>query len=207
MSQNMKDKISSGERVVLSGKDHPNWQRILPQSQKDQQTATIKAKYASGEIVAWNKGLTGFTNRGSFKKGHKINVGRIISEEIKIKTSGKNHYLWINDRTKLKDDHKDRGGQLHREWSKSVKNRDNWKCKIEKIKKKKKKNKIELEYPQVPKGFVILQTIIFGDFYHVIGYLDLKKVRILCDYQFRKDEYIASYIQLLARITKPKKIV
>lgn len=44
--------------------------------------------------------------------------------------SGENNWKWITDRTKLKDDHKDRGGQLHREWSRSVKNRDGWKCKI-----------------------------------------------------------------------------
>ena len=44
---------------------------------------------------------------------------------------GENHPLWIKDRSQLKDDHKDRGGQLHREWSKNVKSRDNWKCKIE----------------------------------------------------------------------------
>lgn len=44
--------------------------------------------------------------------------------------SGEKHYLWISDRSLLKDDHKDRGGQLHREWSLSVKNRDGWQCKI-----------------------------------------------------------------------------
>ena len=37
---------------------------------------------------------------------------------------------WIADRMLLKDDHRDRGGQLHRDWSKRVKNRDGWKCKI-----------------------------------------------------------------------------
>ena len=45
-------------------------------------------------------------------------------------TSGEKNWRWISDRSLLKDDHKDRGGQLHREWSKSVKNRDGWKCKI-----------------------------------------------------------------------------
>lgn len=51
--------------------------------------------------------------------------------ESKIgENSGENHYLWISDRTLLKDDHRDRGGQLHRDWSKNVKNRDGWKCKI-----------------------------------------------------------------------------
>lgn len=43
---------------------------------------------------------------------------------------GEKIYNWIQDRTSLKDDHKDRGGQLHRDWSKNVKNRDGWKCKI-----------------------------------------------------------------------------
>ncbi len=37
---------------------------------------------------------------------------------------------WLEDRSLLKDDSKDRGGQLHREWSKNVKNRDNWTCRI-----------------------------------------------------------------------------
>ena len=44
--------------------------------------------------------------------------------------SGENSGVWVSDRTLLKDDHKDRGGQLHREWSKTVKKRDGWKCKI-----------------------------------------------------------------------------
>jgi len=48
----------------------------------------------------------------------------------KGRPSGERHYLWKKDRTTLKDDHKDRGGQLHREWSRSVKKRDCWKCRI-----------------------------------------------------------------------------
>lgn len=43
---------------------------------------------------------------------------------------GEKNWKWIKDRTLLKDDHKDRGGQLHREWSNSVKKRDNWTCRI-----------------------------------------------------------------------------
>lgn len=38
--------------------------------------------------------------------------------------------MWIIDRALLKDDYRDRGGQLHREWSNNVKRRDNWTCKI-----------------------------------------------------------------------------
>jgi len=48
-------------------------------------------------------------------------------EMMRAKT-GDNHPRWIKDRTKLKDDHRDRGGSLHREWSRRVKERDVWKC-------------------------------------------------------------------------------
>ena len=44
--------------------------------------------------------------------------------------SGENSSVWISDRTLLKDDHRDRGGSLSRDWSRRVKNRDNEKCKI-----------------------------------------------------------------------------
>lgn len=44
--------------------------------------------------------------------------------------SGSNHYAWKPDRSLLKDDHKDRAGQLHREWSMCVKSRDGWRCRI-----------------------------------------------------------------------------
>ena len=77
-----------------------------------------------------------------FKKGHADLVpksSRGHSEETKkkmriansakaLKTTGERHYRWLSDRTQLKDARKDRGGQLHREWSKTVKNRDGWKC-------------------------------------------------------------------------------
>lgn len=73
-----------------------------------------------------------------FKKqmrGNTHTLGRkCTQEEIKRRQlslpKGEEHYRWIKDRTKLKDDSRDRGGQLHREWSKQVKNRDNWKCKF-----------------------------------------------------------------------------
>ena len=78
-------------------------------------------------------------NMQGFKKGMKAPMeGRIFSEEhrrnLSIAHRGKflreNHPRWLVDRTLLKDDHKDRGGQLHREWSKQVKGRDGWKCRI-----------------------------------------------------------------------------
>lgn len=50
--------------------------------------------------------------------------------EMMRNKTGEKHFAWIKDRTLLKDDSRDRGGQLHREWSLSVKRRDGWRCKI-----------------------------------------------------------------------------
>lgn len=50
--------------------------------------------------------------------------------EKRLDMTGENNSRWIKDRTQLKDDSKERGGQLHREWSNSIKKRDGWKCRI-----------------------------------------------------------------------------
>ena len=42
---------------------------------------------------------------------------------------GADHPRWIKDRTQVKRQ-LERGGQLHKFWSKAVKTRDGWKCKI-----------------------------------------------------------------------------
>lgn len=56
----------------------------------------------------WNKGLVGYK-------------------------AGDKHYNWIPDRTRLQkfgDDNLDRGSSMHRDWSRRVKIRDGWKCRI-----------------------------------------------------------------------------
>lgn len=58
------------------------------------------------------------------------NKGKKKPEGFGQKIGGVNSYRWITDRTLLKDDSKERGGQLHREWSNTVKNRDSWTCRI-----------------------------------------------------------------------------
>ena len=72
------------------------------------------------------------------KQAGKMNWHFTQTEEAKRKSAvsrvglitGEKHYKWIKDRTLLKDDTHERGGQLHGEWSKQVKIRDGWKCKI-----------------------------------------------------------------------------
>lgn len=46
-----------------------------------------------------------------------------------IQTKGESNWRWIKDRSKVKLD-TERGGPLHKTWSKEVKNRDGWKCKV-----------------------------------------------------------------------------
>lgn len=79
---------------------------------------------------AWSKGLIGIIK-------HSEETKRKMSEDRKGKTplnvlrgdfKGEKNFRWIKDRTKLKDDHHDRGGSLSRDWSRQVKNRDGWKC-------------------------------------------------------------------------------
>jgi len=75
-------------------------------------------------LACYHRGMVGVPH------GHKTN-GIAWNKGKKLpRQSGKNHFRYIEDRTKLKDDSRERGGQLHREWSQSVKNRDGWKCKI-----------------------------------------------------------------------------
>jgi len=94
----------------------------------------------------WNKGTKGLTvgwNKGmgrhficaqcsiSFTPKARGRSTKYCSKSCQGKgMTGNKHWGWIEDRTLLSDDHHDRGGQLHREWSKSVKNRDGWVCKI-----------------------------------------------------------------------------
>jgi hypothetical protein len=56
--------------------------------------------------IPWNKGLKG------------------------VMPNGENHPSWIKDRTKLKKEENKAYDYAYQYWAKEVKNRDNWKCKI-----------------------------------------------------------------------------
>lgn len=61
-----------------------------------------------------------FKGRKGFWKGKK-----------RLDMTGPKNHKWIFDRTKLVGRHEEaRGTSAHRDWSKNVKNRDGWKCKI-----------------------------------------------------------------------------
>jgi len=90
---------------------------------------TEKGQFKKG-MIPWNKKeLPCCSVCGKKSKWIKVS-GKCNKCWLKSWSDIKNHPRYIVDRTLLKDDYHDRGGQLHREWSRSVKNRDGWKCKI-----------------------------------------------------------------------------
>lgn len=76
---------------------------------------------------SWNKGMKGvysMKHEGQFKKGQPpFNKGLAHLRKEK-------HPNWVSDRTKLVKDEKKHLDGRYREWMFAVKERDNWKCKI-----------------------------------------------------------------------------
>lgn len=78
---------------------------------------------------AWNKGKK--SSVPAWNKGKKLpfkvwNKGKKLSY-----MTGENHPMWIKDRSLVVVDvNNERGSPRHKQWSKSVKNRDGWKCRI-----------------------------------------------------------------------------
>ena len=77
----------------------------------------VKMRLARLGKPSWSKGLTGI------KRAKHVFAQRPNG-------SGKNHYKWIKDRTKIKIGERSLNDPLQKGWRKSVKNRDNWKCGI-----------------------------------------------------------------------------
>lgn len=155
MTQETKNKISISKKGSIPwNKGLKGWNKGHIVSPSTRRKIGLANSISLLGHIPWNKGKKGIhlSPKTEFQKGRvpskevriKLslakkgkkpnNYGTKQSEEMKArrfaKISGENNYRWISDRTLLKDDSKERGGQLHREWSRSVKNRDSWKCKI-----------------------------------------------------------------------------
>lgn len=80
-------------------------------------TSWATAKYCSlGCHKVWNKGRKGLWLNDKFKYLNSIQ-------------KGENHPRWIADRTKLAKT-QERNDSAYKEWRKSVRDRDGWRCKI-----------------------------------------------------------------------------
>ena len=102
------------------------------QEHKDKISATLKKKYASGEIKVWCDGTKGVVKPWNKGKKHsqetrdkisKTRTQRIASGEIKP-ISGEDHYLWVGDAAARKYC----GAWLDKEYKKDIKERDNNEC-------------------------------------------------------------------------------
>jgi len=98
-------------------KFHPNSLAVLLKMAKER-----KGKHREPFSKEWKENLS------------KAHMGIAVTKGIKRpQQSGRNHWAWIEDKSKLKrygDDKTDRRSPAHRYWSRQVKNRDGWKCKI-----------------------------------------------------------------------------
>lgn len=65
-------------------------------------------------------------------KKHTLETRQRISASRKGKASGDKNYQWINDRTKLKkySGSNERRSPIYKAWSREVRNRDSWKCRL-----------------------------------------------------------------------------
>ena len=108
---------------------------VYPKTQehRDKIRDTLKRKGLKPPVLWGNKNWLG--KHRSEKTKEKIREkmrGRIISAETRAKMGFKkeNHWHWKEDRTQLQTNEKKHLDCQYREWMFAVKNRDNWKCKI-----------------------------------------------------------------------------
>ena len=136
-SESQKEKLRKarlGKSSGMKGKQHTK--ETLEKIRKARLGSVPWNKNTKGLMTAWNKGIP--MREETRKKLSMINTGKkspwMVGKQYALgnkgnTTSKENHYKWISDRTMVKLD-KERGGPLHKQWSKDVKKRDGWKCKF-----------------------------------------------------------------------------
>lgn len=98
-------------------------------------TAQGRANFSASKAghPSWNAGLDNKQEYSCLKCSKRFSAWQKRTYcSLKCRSvvnSGTTHYRWIKDRTKVKFD-TERGGYLHKQWSKAVKARDSWKCQI-----------------------------------------------------------------------------
>lgn len=121
-TQATKDKIR--EAMLRIGHRPPS-QKGLKRSAESRERISLSKKGFTHTLEVRKK----MSESRSGEKNHFFGKSHVESALIRMSNAkiGKRPSNYIEDRSKVKLD-KDRGGPLHKEWSKSVKNRDKWKC-------------------------------------------------------------------------------
>lgn len=117
--------IRNGNRPSFAGRKHSDESKA--KMSKSLQGKQLGNQHRKG-LTPWNKGTKGLMstwNKGT--KGLMVawNKGKKLPNQ-----SGENHPGWIKDRSKVKIGDRDLNDPLQKQWSRSVKNRDGWKCRI-----------------------------------------------------------------------------
>lgn len=103
-----------GKPSGMLGKVAHNRGKKMSEAQKLKLSLALKGR------TVWNKGKINEYSLVRSKEG---------KESFREKMSGRNNHRWIVDRTKLAK-RQERNDSAYKEWRKSVRDRDHWKCKI-----------------------------------------------------------------------------
>lgn len=87
-------------------------------------------KGAKGFQIAWNKGLTRETDSRVIAPWEGKKRPDFPKTGPRDSVSGKNHYAWITDRSKVKAYWTERNNSEYKQWRTKIWLRDNYKCKI-----------------------------------------------------------------------------
>lgn len=125
ISESLKLAYKEGRRqpLCLTGELNGFYGKVHSEETLDKISSSLKGK------IPWNKGKSGIMPV-PWNKGKKLkpawNKGKKLPEQ-----SGSKHHGWIKDRSLVKiDTNNERGSPLHKQWSRSVKNLDSWKCRV-----------------------------------------------------------------------------
>lgn len=132
MAHGNKGKIRSSEtkkKISESKKGTPAWNKGKKGCFTESTLAKMRLARV-GKVLTEEQKLN--HSIGAKKAGvGKWMIGRKLSEEHKKNIGGRKPWNWIEVRSELaKGDNEYRNSPAHKEWSRSIKNRDGWKCKI-----------------------------------------------------------------------------
>ncbi len=116
------------------GKKHPNRKPYFKGITQIEKTCSFCQKVFFTDCLQPKKKFCSLScNSKSRPEMNLVNLEKRDKEkqrEAVASRVGEKHPRWIKDRSQLNDERKDRGGSLSRDWGRTVKNRDKWKCKM-----------------------------------------------------------------------------